>query len=93
MNKKSVYRNQEKTLFFIFEKCQRNLQNHFSVLRNASAICKAIFHFCEMPAQFAKPFFIFRKCQRNLQSHFFTLSFPDFDRRFFFISRNYLRFL
>ena len=42
----------------------------FSTMWNASAICKAIFHFWEMPAQFAKPFFIFAKRQRNLQSHF-----------------------
>ena len=56
--------------FFSFEKCQRILQRHFSVLRNVSAFCKAIFQFWEMPAHFAKPFFSFEKCQRNLQKHF-----------------------
>jgi hypothetical protein len=40
--------------FFSFEKCQRILQRHFSVLRNASAFCKDIFLFWEMPAHFAK---------------------------------------
>ena len=48
MNKKSVYRNQEKTV--------RNLQKHFSFLRNASANCRSIFHFCKMPAQIAEAF-------------------------------------
>ena len=59
--------------FFSLGKCQRILQKHFSVLRNASAFCKGIFQFWEMPAHFAKPFFSFEKCQRILQSHFSVL--------------------
>ena len=73
--------------FFCFEKCQRILQSHFSVLRNASAFCKShfsilrnasafcksIFLFWEMSAHFAKTFFCFEKCQRILQKHFSVL--------------------
>ena len=55
--------------FFVFEKCQRILQKHFSVLRNVSAFCKAIFQFWEMPAHFAKAFFFFEKCQHYLWAH------------------------
>ena len=80
MNKKSVYRNQEKTFckiraqiaeaFFIFAKRQRKLQKHFSFLQNAGANCRSIFHFCKMPAQIAETFFIFAKCWRKMQKHF-----------------------
>ena len=38
MNKKSVYRNQEKTL--------RNLRWHFAKMKNASAICADILQIC-----------------------------------------------
>ena len=59
--------------FFSFGKCQCILQRYFSVLGNASAFCKAIFQFWEMPAHFAKTFFSFGKCQRILQKHFSVL--------------------
>ena len=48
MNKKSVYRNQEKTsnyrpkAFRKSEKCFRNLRWHFAKVKNASAICAGI---------------------------------------------------
>ena len=80
MNKKSVYRNQEKTFckiraqiaeaFFIFAKCRCKLQKHFSLLQNAGANCRDVFHFCKMLAQNAEAFFIFAKCWRKLQRRF-----------------------
>ena len=48
MNKKSVYRNQEKTslqfapAFCKSEKCFCNLRRHFAKVKNASAICAGI---------------------------------------------------